>query len=382
LLKLIEVPAENVIFEVMARMILSVTNDLVTDQRVHRVAATLSSKGAKVTLVGRILKNSLPVKRDYKTYRMRLLFTKGPLFYAEYNIRLFLYLLFSKVNVLVANDLDTLPANYLVSVLRKKTLVYDAHELFSEIPELVERNFVKSFWLRLEKWVIPKVKFSYTVCQSIANLFKMEYGINTQVVRNIPVRLVKIDKNNPYPGLPLSEFILYQGSVNKGRGLELLIDAFEYVHQLKCVIVGDGDIMHEINERILNKNLKDKVILLGKLPFEDLKRVTPHAAIGISIEEYQGLNYYYALPNKLFDYIQSEIPVLVSDFPEMRQIVVNYEVGEIVISRNSTDLARQIELMVQKRKDGCWKKSLEIAAKKLCWENEEQELMRIYNKFL
>ncbi len=375
-------PAENVIFDVMTNIILSVTNDLATDQRVHRVATTLAKNGAKVTLVGRLLKNSLPLNRGYKTYRMRLLFTKGPLFYAEYNVRLFLYLSFSKVDILVANDLDTLPASYLVSVLRRKTLICDSHELFSEVPELIGRDIVKKIWLRIERMLLPKVNCSYTVCQSIADIYKKKYGITFKVIRNIPMRLNKIDKSNPYPRLPLSDFILYQGSVNQGRGIEAFIDAFEFIDHIKFVVVGDGDIMQAINQHIANKNLKDKVILLGKLPFEELKRVTPFAVLGLSVEEFQGLNYYYALPNKLFDYIQSEIPVLVSDFPELRNIVESYNVGEILVSRNPRELANQIKLMVNKSKDGFWKQNLAKAAEELCWENEEQELMKIYGKFL
>lgn len=377
-----KVPAENVIFDVMTNIILSVTNDLATDQRVHRVATTLTKNGAKVTLVGRLLKNSLPLNRGYKTYRMRLLFTKGPLFYAEYNVRLFLYLSFSKVDILVANDLDTLLANYLVSVLRRKKLVYDAHELFTEVPELIGRNIVKNIWLKLENWLVPKVNYSYTVCKSISDIYTKKYGINMQVIRNVPLKMDKIDRRFPYPGLPLSDFILYQGSVNIGRGIETLIDACEYLRDIKCVIVGDGDIMHAIHQRIIHKNLKDKVILLGKLPFEDLKRVTPFAALGVSIEEFQGFNYYYALPNKLFDYIQSEIPVLVSDFPELRNVVNNYKIGEMLISRNPRELANQLEIMVKKSKDSFWKKNLAKTAEELCWEKEEQVLMGIYGKLI
>lgn len=203
-----------------------------------------------------------------------------------------------------------------------------------------------------------------------------------QVIRNVPMRIDNIDRRFSYPGLPLSDFILYQGAVNKGRGIEALIDACEYLRDIKCVIVGDGDIMQSIQQRIIHKNLKDKVILLGKLPFEDLKRVTPFAALGVSIEEFQGFNYYYALPNKLFDYIQSEIPVLASDFPELRNVVKNYKIGEILISRNPRELANQLEIMVKKSKDSFWKKNLAKAAEELCWEKEEKVLMGIYGKLL
>ncbi len=366
----------------MKRIILSVTNDLVTDQRVHRVATSLMNQGAEITLVGRLLPDSQPLKRNYTTRRMRLLFKKSALFYAEYNTRLFFYLLFKKVDILVSNDLDTLPANYLVSVIRRKPLVFDAHEFFTEVPELIDRKLVKSFWQYIERRILPRIKHAYTVCQSIADIYYAKYGVKMKVVRNLPIKWDNIDRNNPYPGLPTSEFVLYQGAVNQGRGLELLVDAFEYVSDFKCVIVGDGDILKALNQKIVSKNLQDKVILLGKLPFSDLKRVTPYASLGLSIEENMGLNYYYALPNKLFDYIQAQIPVLVSDFPEMRNIAANYEVGEILASREPKDLANQLALMVQKNKNSYWKTNLNKAASELCWEEEEKSLLEEYHKLL
>src|ERR1035437_8590299 len=172
----------------MKRIILSVTNDLVTDQRVHRIATTLMNNGTKVTLVGRLLPKSLPLQRNYRTHRMRLLFKKGPLFYAEYNIRLFFYLMFAKADILVSNDLDTLPANYLVSIIRKKVLVYDSHEYFTEVPELIYRRVTRNIWKKLEQFILPKIKYSYTVNNSIADIYNKMYNINMKVVRNMPVR--------------------------------------------------------------------------------------------------------------------------------------------------------------------------------------------------
>ena len=114
----------------MKRIIVSVTNDLVTDQRVSKTCSTLSEMGYDILLIGRRLKNSLPIQRNYTTKRIQLLFNKGYLFYAEYNIRLFLFLLFSKKDILFSNDLDTLPANYIIGKLQQRNLIFDSHELF------------------------------------------------------------------------------------------------------------------------------------------------------------------------------------------------------------------------------------------------------------
>ena len=106
------------------KVILSVTNDIATDQRVKRSAITLQEMGFEVSVAGRKLKNSLPVDAiGFQTKRFSLLFNKGALFYAEYNMRLFFYLLFSKCNLLFANDLDTLLPNYLVSKIKNIPLV-------------------------------------------------------------------------------------------------------------------------------------------------------------------------------------------------------------------------------------------------------------------
>jgi len=131
----------------LKRIVISVTNDLTTDQRVEKTCEVLSDIGYEVLLVGRRLKKSLPIQRNYRTVRFYLLFNKGFLFYAEFNIRLFIFLLFTKKNILFSNDLDTLLPNYLLSLLQRKTLVFDSHELFSEIPELVHKPRVKNFWL-------------------------------------------------------------------------------------------------------------------------------------------------------------------------------------------------------------------------------------------
>ena len=159
----------------MKRILISVTNDLATDQRVHKVCETLQEFGFDILLIGRKLPNSLPVNRNYKTTRMNLIFNKGFLFYTEYNLRLFLKLLFTKKDILLANDLDTLLPNFLISRIQNTKLVYDSHELFTEVPELINRPKVQSVWLRIEKTILPKLKNCYTVCQSIADYYNTKY---------------------------------------------------------------------------------------------------------------------------------------------------------------------------------------------------------------
>lgn len=360
------------------KILIAVTNDLVTDNRVHKVASSLLKSGALITLIGRKRKNNkTPLIRKYSTKRFTLLFNKGPLFYFEYNLRLFLFLLFNRFDIIVANDLDTLLGAFLAATLKRKKIVYDSHEYFTEVPELVNRNFPKKVWLTIEKWILPKIKHSYTVSESIALTYNKLYGVNMGIIRNVPQKPThntpKIESNQ--------KIILYQGSLNVGRGLEQMIDAMAFLENAKFIIIGDGDITNDLKKRISDKKLWNKIDMKGRLTIDELKLETPKADLGIALEENIGLNYYYALPNKLFDYIQAHVPVLVSPFPEMQKIVNQYEIGSVYDHKNPKLLAEKIqEIFELKNRYNKWKENTKQAAEDLCWENEEKQLMEIYKK--
>jgi glycosyltransferase involved in cell wall biosynthesis len=368
----------------LIKVFISVTNDIVTDRRVGKVALSLLKLGFKVNIIGRRRKNSLPLQENpYKSRRFRLLFNKGPLFYAEHNIRIFLYLILRKVDILVANDLDTLPANYLVSKIRRKKLVYDSHEYFTEVPELENRKFVKRIWTKLEKAMLPKIKYSYTVCDSIAGIYSNKYGINMQVIRNLPVYNVSSPKKTNSIRVKNERIIIYQGVLNVGRGLELAIQAMKFVDNTALIIIGDGDIASKLKTQVCDSGLEDKVRFIERVPYDKLMSYAVQADIGISLEENLGLNYYYALPNKLFDYIHAGIPVLVSDFPEMAGIVKKYNVGLTTDTTEPLQLASLLREMIEneeKRKE--WKQNLKKAAKELCWEIEEKKLLELYSEVI
>ncbi len=365
------------------RIIVSVTNDLVSDNRVHKVCTSLVKMGFKVLLIGRRLPGSLPVeKRTYQTKRFRLLFKKGPLFYACFNFRLFLFLLFAKFNVLLSNDLDTLPANFLASKLKNKPLVYDSHEYFTEVPELVNRPAVQKTWEWLEKRTLPKLKYAYTVCDSIAEIYRQKYGTSFRVVRNFPMAS-QLKKDSPARSEKNEKTVLYQGAINVHRGLEQAILAMKYLNHARLLIAGDGDIRVQLEKLVQQEKLENKVEFLGRLPISELAKITPTADLGLSVEEDVGLNYRFALPNKLFDYIQAEVPVLVTNLPEMAAIVTRYRIGEIAGSLEPEKLAAKINLaLFDEAKRQKWKDNLKVAASELTWENEEKRLILIFEPFL
>ena len=366
------------------RVIISVVSDLVTDQRVHRTALALHSKGLKVTLVGRIMRKSLKMPdRPYEFKRFNLGIETGPLFYALYNIRLFFYLLFNKADVLVTNDLDTLLPNYIVSKLKSSVLFYDSHEYFTEVPELVNRPRIQSFWLAIEKYIFPKLKNVFTVNDSIASIYNSKYNVDVKVIRNMPFRSHM--KTSPITraqlGLPTDKKIfLFQGAgINVDRGAEEAIEAISGVDSAVLLFIGGGDVLDDMKRNVELLNLQQKVFFLPKQPMEVLYQYTSLADFGLSLDKDSNLNYKYSLPNKLFDYIQAQLPILASNLPEVRKIVEHYGIGKITPSHSIDDLRKSMKSMVSDDAQlALWKENLKFAASELCWENEEKKLFDIF----
>jgi len=372
-------------------IIISVISDLVTDQRVHRAAMALTKQGNKVVLVGRKLRKSLPLdSRPYKTIRFNLWFEKGPLFYASYNLRLFIFLMFNGADILLANDLDTLPANYLAARFNNIILVYDSHEYFTGVPELENRPLVKKIWKSIEQFIFPQLKFIYTVNDSIAELYQKEYSKKISVVRNIPdvpqqaeetdFKKIKndlgIDSNK--------KIIILQGAgINIERGAEEAVEAMKYIDEAVLLIIGGGDVMPFLKEIVQLDKLEKKVIFKEKMPYHQLIKYTKIADVGLTLDKATNLNYRNSLPNKLFDYIHANIPVLGSQVTEVKKIIEQYNIGTVIENHDPEHIAEKIKYMLaDESRMEWWKKNLLSAARELSWSNEEIKLLKVFDGLL
>ncbi len=369
------------------RIVMAVTNDLVTDQRVHKVASSLTDMGFDLTLVGRKLKHSSDVNRPYRTHRFRLFFNRKAWFYAEYNLRLFWFLLSTKVDVIVSNDLDTLLPCYLVSKLRQKTLVYDSHEYFTEVPELLERPQIRRIWLAIEQYIFPKLTHVITVNESIANLYYERYGIKPKVVRNIaPAQtntaidqtlLQKITQGN-------KKMLIIQGSgINIDRGAEEAVEAMQWVNGAVLYIIGSGDVFPKLRQMVENLNLTERVKIINRLPYHELLEYTKCAFLGLSLDKGSNPNYEFSLPNKIFDYIQSGVPLLVSPRKEVAQLVNQFQVGWVLDTVEAQHIAEKINHIIESETSYQQIQSnLKTASKALNWESESGVIKQIYSVFL
>jgi glycosyltransferase involved in cell wall biosynthesis len=368
------------------KVIMSVTNDLATDNRVRRHAQFLISKGFDVLTTGRILPGGLPLTQwPGKTRRVKHFFNRNIWFYAEYNIRLFFYLLFKKADLFIANDLDTLPAVRLAGKLKNIPVLYDSHELFTEVPELESNPFAKKVWTLLEKWTVPGLKYALTVNESIAQILRKKYGVPFRVLRNVPERYrPEKTKTRSELGLPEDKkIIILQGSgINVRRGAEEAVMAMKYLDMPAVLLIaGGGDVIPLLKSMTEEENLSERVIFRGKMPYAELMAHTAVCDLGLTLDKGDNLNYLYSLPNKIFDYIQAGSPVLASDLPEIRRILEEYRVGEIIEKVEPVLLAQKIKsCLSDPEKIAAWKKNSTFAAEILCRSNEEHVLSDLYEQ--
>ncbi len=361
--------------------IVSVINDLATDNRVNKTCFVLQECGYEVLLIGRRLPKSMALPNwPFKSHRMRLFYTSGPLFYLFFNCRLFFKLLFNKSHLLYANDLDTLLPNYLVSKLKGLPLIYDSHELFCEVPELQNTPFKKKIWLSLEGWIVPKLKNCITVNESIATIFERKYGVKFVSVRNISdevsnqLKKTRVDLNLPTD----KKIILLQGAgINIDRGAEELIDAMQFVENVVLYIIGSGDVWDVLKLKIEELHLENKVQLISKIPKPELMQYTLNADMGLTIDKDTNLNYKYSLPNKIFDYIQAELPILASRLPEIENLVNLYQIGDFIENHEAKIIAKKINELINSSTLLTYKKNTKLARQELTWSKEKQKLMQV-----
>lgn len=355
------------------KIVFTVINDLTYDQRMQRICTTLAQEGYTIQLVGRKLPKSQVLKNQpYQQTRLFCFFTKGKAFYIEYNIRLLFFLLFTRFNIISAVDLDTLVPCYCAGKLKHKPIVFDAHEYFTEVPEVVSRPKVKKVWEWVANTFIPKLKYCYTVGPMLAELFTKKYGVPFTTITNAPITkpLHKEERKN--------NVLLYQGALNHGRGIEHYIDMMPSLPGFELWLVGEGDLSQALRQRVKEKNVEHCVKFFGRIEPENLHFITTKAYLGLNVSENVGLSYFYSLNNKFFDHIHALLPTVANKFPEYERMNKQFNVM-VFADANPQSVAQQVELLA--KDDSLYKTLAENCLKArsvLNWEEESKKVASFY----
>lgn len=361
----------------MKKIFITITNNIAYDQRMHKIASSLSDD-FNVTIIGANTRNPPKLANQiYSQKRLNIWFKKGKLFYVEYNIRLFFYLIFRKYDIHYSVDLDSLLAGYLLKKLKNIKLVFDAHEYFTEVPELIGRTFVQKVWRKIGLLAVPYSDKCITVNKSLSSELKSLYGKSFEVIRNVPV----LQRENEVKHMEkLPKILLYQGALNEGRGVEYMISTASTLPEYELWIAGDGPLKEKlINQADQTPNVK----FLGMLSSDELKEVTRKAYLGLNLLESESKNYYYSLANKFFDYTEAEVPSINMNFPayiEMNNIIeVSYLISEDKLIKLA-DVIRKIthnELKYKELVNNCSKARLLWN-----WQEESLKLKALFSDLL
>jgi len=340
------------------------------------MCSSLVEDGWQVTLVGRRLPESQPIPTNwnFQTKRFKLIFHRGYLFYAFFNIRLYLFLLRQESTVFVAVDYDTLSAVAKAAKRRRRKVVFDAHEWFEEVPELEGRNKVRNKWIQIAHKYLPATHVRFTVSQGIADKMAERYGIPFQVVHNVP-SLQPIEPS----AVRNEDIIVYTGVLNKGRGLEEVIRA---MHDIRAILwlIGEGDLSQYLRDLVAAEGLMHKVIFKGKASPGELDGYLRLAKIGLNLLTQTSQSYEYSLANKFFDYVHAGLPQICMDFPEYRKMNDIHRVACLVGDLKKYTITYAINHLLDDRNYWfTYHVSCLEARKEWNWDNESSRYLQMIN---
>ncbi|MEB5567327.1 glycosyltransferase [Mammaliicoccus sciuri] len=284
-----------------------------------------------------------------------------------------------------ANDLNTLPQAIVCSKLRlkPKPLIYDSHEVQSDRtgynPKTIKR--IESFML---KFVDQMIVENHTRAKYNEDI----YGFYPKTLYNYSEKYNIEEKPqiNLHKKISINEddkILLYQGGLQQGRGLELLIEAMDEIEKGHLLFIGGGKLTQTLKEQAEASKQADRIHFLDKVPFQELPSYTREAYLGFQVLQNICFNHYSASSNKLFEYMMAHVPVISCDFPEIKKVVEETNTGLVVDSHKASEIANAVNQLV---KDTSLRNQLSENTKQAKeiynWNNEKSKLLEVYNQFV
>jgi hypothetical protein len=273
---------------------------------------------------------------------------------------------------------------WLTAFIFNKKLVYDSHEYFLGVPEIQNRYFVKKVWSSIESFIFPRLKYVFTVNESISDLYFKNYKIRPLVIRNLPYKssLLKV-KSKKDLGLPDDKkLVILQGSgINVDRGAEELLEAISIQDDFFLSVVGKGDVVDKLKKRCLQLDLANKVLFVPTLPYNQMMQYTINSDVGVSLDKSNNINYQFSLPNKIFDYVKAEIPFVSTNLVEIRKIAEQYYTGVLISSLKPEIIIEGLNKAIALKASKNFIANFNKMNSTLNWESESVSLVRTYDRF-
>jgi glycosyltransferase involved in cell wall biosynthesis len=300
------------------------------------------------------------------------------------HLGLLFHMVRAKPDLVHGHDVNTLVTAWLAAAIARVPLVYDAHEISTD------REGYASFRKLVgcvEKKLMPRAAGTITTTDVRAKFFARAYGVKRPVVLQNRPRFIEVfDSVRIQRELSLNEnwpIVLYQGGLQQGRGLERLVDAAAMVEQAYFVFIGGGRLELPLKEQVTRLGLEARVFFIPIVSLADLPSYTASADIGVQPIENTCLNHYSTDSNKLFEYMMAGLPVIATSLPEIRKLVLEHDLGLLVASGDTNELASAIRCLVgnidMRQKFG---ENSAIAAQQLNWEEQEGGLLTLYKDVL
>lgn len=355
---------------------MTVLNDLRRDPRVWKEAKSLRDAGYNVSIIGikgkglpqHEIKSGIEIFRCFAGWHSRA----NPLFYTIFALPRAVAI---KPHVYHSHDLITLLIGFIGAKINSAKLIYDSHELCVEM----SRGIKRILWKLLEQILIKRCDFILTVNESIAKELVTRYNIRMpKILLNAAPykRLPKKKKNYPYR-------IVYAGIYKKDRNLDKIVEVAPYIKNGVIVFIGEGDEERSLKKLRDKLKVNEKISFLNPIPMEDLIPFLASCDIGLAIYPKNSLNNFYATPNKLFEYIMAGIPIIGSNFPEMKNIIEGEGIGFTVNPDNPKEIASSINKLIEDESlYSEMPKKMERVRQKYNWKKEEKKLIDLYRKCL
>lgn len=369
----------------MKKVSIGFLGNIFFDTRTFNLFQSLKGKGREVSFTGFdwLTEDFKSVEQDDIKVQKLTKNRYSILFYIKFFFSQLKSLILKNADIYFAADFFSLPAVVLAGKIRRSKIFYDSREIYTQLPFHDDKPGIKKVYTILEGFLIKRVDCIFTTGEMDSEYLKKLYSLKeTFLLRNLPLtktNLLPVDYHMKYNIQKDAIIILYLGIVVKGRGLEIYFKTIQKMNNLYLIILGGGEHFQFYKSLANEMKITERIIFVGKVEQDKILNYTAGAFAGLSIIDNISTNNYYALPNKLFEYIMSGIPVIVNDLPQMKRIVEEYGVGDVTQEMNEDELIKILtrwkenEELYSSLKSNCLR-----ASKVLNWENEFDKVYYIF----